>query len=174
MLNKNIKYLIRKDKGQATVEAAIMIPIIFLILLLLIEPSILLYDFCIMNSSASETCRILSTCNELDKVNVCETYAKKRLSAIPQQDNFHLHSSGCSYEITLIGNENSEECEVKIKNEIVPLPLIGFLSDIVGILNNNKNFELIASANYKSRPSWVKNNLKDLTTENWVGKWLDN
>lgn len=173
MLLDRILKIHTNNKGQATVEAAIMIPVIFIILLLLIEPGILFYDYCVMNSAAAETCRVLSTQDNNNKQKVCEAFARRRLSAIPQQDNFHLHSTGCSYQIQLEGSQDSNEVSVKIINEVKPLPLIGFLSDVLGILNANKCFEINANCTQKQRPDWVKTSIKDTKIEELVGKCIN-
>lgn len=149
------------ENGQATVEAAVMIPVIFLILLLMIEPGILLYDWIVMNHAAASTCRVLST--STDDMNMVENFARRRLEAIPQQDNFHVHDGTCSYEISFEGKDT-----VNIKNEVKPLPIIGFLSGVLGILNGNNNFELNVKSTQHLKPSWVKNS--DMA--NWVGSWL--
>lgn len=169
---KNLNYKIRKNNAQATVEAAIMIPVIFLILLLLIQPAILLYDLCVMNSASAETCRVLGTCNEVEKQKVCEPFAKRRLGAIPQQDNFHLHSTGCSYEVFLEGSQETPQVKVSIKNQIKPLPIIGFLSQIFGLLNSNGCFEITAQVEEQSKPAWAQQSYKDTSVDKWVGRWL--
>lgn len=159
--------------AQATVEAAIMIPVIFLLILLLIQPGIILYDLTVMNSAAAETCRVLSTSNDENISKICEPFARKRLSAIPQQENFHLHNNGCSYEFNFDGNQNSEVVSVSIKNQLQPLPLIAFLSDVMGLLNSNGCFEIEAQSQQTVRPSWVKNSSAGGNPDYWVGAWLE-
>ena len=140
------------NNGQSTIEAAVMIPLLFLLMLLLIQPGIILYDLCVMNYAASETCRVLSTSNDEGISKICEPYAKRRLSAIPQQDNFHLHSGGCSYEIEFNGNQNSQTVNVVIKNQLKPLPIIGFISSIFGMLNENQCFLIQAESSQDLKP----------------------
>lgn len=144
---------LKNNEAQATVEAAIMIPVIFLLLLLLIQPGIYLYDLCIMNEAAAETCRVLSTSSDTEKAKICESFAKRRLSAIPQQDNFHMHSGGCSYEISYEGSQESNEVCVIIKNQLKPLPLVGFITNFVGLLNENDCLEIEARSSKISRPT---------------------
>lgn len=149
-----------------------MIPVIFLLILLLIQPGIILYDLTIMNSAASETCRLLATSNDENKNKICEPFIRRRLSAIPQQDNFHVHSSGCSYKFEFEGNQNTETVSVNISNEVQPLPLIGFLSETIGLLNENKCFEVQAKSSQKVKPSWVQNSTAGSNPDYWVGAWL--
>ena len=42
-------------------EGAFAIPLVFLLLLLLLQPGILLYDRMVMNAAAAEGCRMLAT-----------------------------------------------------------------------------------------------------------------
>ncbi|MBQ9069707.1 MAG: pilus assembly protein, partial [Eggerthellaceae bacterium] len=51
----------RCDRGQATVEAAFAIPVLFVLLLMLVQPGIVLYDRIIMRHAAAEGCRLLAT-----------------------------------------------------------------------------------------------------------------
>ena len=51
------------ESGQATVEAAFLLPVLFVGLLLLMQPGILLYDRLVMQAAASEGCRLLATKN---------------------------------------------------------------------------------------------------------------
>lgn len=158
--------------AQATIEAAIMIPIIFLLLLLLIQPSIILYDLIIMKSAASDCCRILSTCSSAEKNQICDAYTRRRLSAIPQQDLFHVHSNQCSYELTFDGDQSSNSYTVEIKNQLKPIPFIGFFSDIFGILNDDKCFEITSSSTYSLKPKWAMSSPQGNNPESWAGSWL--
>ena len=147
------KKIFNDTSGQATVEAAVMIPVIFLMILLLLEPGILLYDLVVMNEAAAEGCRVLCTASDSQKTELCEPYIKRRLGSIPQQQNFHMHDPQCTYEINLNGNENSQEVSVDVKNQVKPLPLIGFLSSCLGILNDSGCFEITASATQQNHPT---------------------
>ena len=54
------------EGGQATVEAAFALPIALLLVLLLVQPGILLYDRIVMQGAAAEACRLLATTDEAD------------------------------------------------------------------------------------------------------------
>ena len=43
----------RTDSGQATVEAAFLIPVIFVAMMVLLQPGIILYDRMVMNHAAA-------------------------------------------------------------------------------------------------------------------------
>ena len=112
---------IRKERGQGTVEAAIVIPVLFLLMLMLLQPGIILYDRIIMGSAAAEGCRLLATAS--DASGSYEAFIRHRLAAVPQHDCFHVHHGSCSWRIEMSGNESSEVVSVRICNELRPLPL---------------------------------------------------
>lgn len=62
-MRKRVKVLDKREgtKGQATIEAAALIPVLFILLLLLLQPSILLFDRIVMKNAAAEGCRLLAT-----------------------------------------------------------------------------------------------------------------
>lgn len=49
------------ESGQSTVEAAVLLPVLFVVFGLLLQPAILLYNRCIMNAAAAEGCRLVAT-----------------------------------------------------------------------------------------------------------------
>ena len=108
------------ERGQATVEAAYLIPVLFLCLLLLLQPGIILYDLVVMRAAAAEGCRVLATKTDATGVSdqACKAYVKRRLAAIPPQDQFHIHEGGCSWEIVTEGDETSEYVRVTITNKV--------------------------------------------------------
>lgn len=120
----------RACSGQATVEAAVAIPVAFLLLLLLVQPAIVLYDRTIMENAAAEACRLLATCQ--GDQSVVEDYVRRRLSAVPQAEIFHKHDAGCSWEIELEGGPHSAEVRVRLATKLQPLPLLGQVAQLVG------------------------------------------
>ena len=46
------------ERGQATVEAAFLIPVLFTVLLLSVQPGMVLYDRMVMQAAASDACRL--------------------------------------------------------------------------------------------------------------------
>ena len=68
--------MFREDTGQATVEAAFALPIALVLVILLVQPGILLYDRIVMQQAAAETCRLLATTPEGDPSGVCRAFAR--------------------------------------------------------------------------------------------------
>lgn len=72
-----------KRPGQATVEGAFLIPLIFLLLLMMLQPGILLFDRTVMKSAAAEACRMLATCETQEDRTACEEALRRRLGSYP-------------------------------------------------------------------------------------------
>lgn len=134
------------NKGQGVVEAAFLLPIMLVLVLLLVQPAIVLYDLIIMKSAASETCRLLAT-SEVD----VEDFVRSRLSAIPQTEIFHVHDSGCSYEISVAGTGTSQT-STKITNKLKPIPLVDLAFKLFG---GGGLITISAESTQTVQPGWV-------------------
>lgn len=163
--------LLCNTDGQATLEAAYLIPIIFLTLLLLIQPCILLYDVMVMEAAASEGCRLLATKTDIlgDSRSACESFVKRRLGAVPPQDQFHMHSGGCTWEVELSGDETAEFVEVTIRNKAKPLPLFDAGGTLLGIVDASGAFPLEVTVRMRTQPTWAAQGAAGLDPEGWVG-----
>lgn len=163
------------NRGQATLEAAFAIPVLFLLLLLLIQPGIVLYDRLVMANAAAEACRLLATSGDAIGATQgnCEAFVRHRLAAIPQHDCFHVHGSACSYGIDFEGDETSETVTVKITNELRPLPLFDTTSTLLGLTNGSGNLEITESATCATQPGWVASTEQGLAPSTWPGAWCE-
>ena len=161
------------QRGQSTVEGAFLIPILLVLLLLLIQPSIFLYDRMVMQAAAAEGCRALATQSPSSPggIKPYEDYILRRLGSIPQQDNFHVHSTGCSWRIEMTGNEASEQVSVSITNELKPLPLFDVGAEALGLTNGNGNFELTVEVSTPAKSAWVLSNEDGMDPKGWVNQW---
>lgn len=157
-----------QESGQSTIEAAFALPILMILTLFLIQPGILLYDRMIMSSAASEGCRLYATASS-DVASTCKDYILRRLSAIPQIDQFHVHSKGCSWNIRFEGGEGSQISKVSISNEIAPLPLLGSGMKLLGLLNARGNLALQVDSTQQMQPDWIANSTEGQDPENWAG-----
>lgn len=159
------------ERGQGVVEAAIAIPVLFLLLLLLLQPGIILYDRLVMANAAAEGCRLLATATG-DMGGSCEAFVRHRLAAVPQHDCFHVHQGDCSWNIELLGDESSQEVTVSIENELRPLPLFDAGSKLLGLANANGNLEIAESVTMRTQPDWVTSSELGLDPSSWIGVWL--
>ena len=112
----------RDARGQSTVEAAVALPVVFLLVLLLVQPGIVLYDRMVMAGAAAEGCRLLATSD--GDAATCEEYVRRRLGAIPPLDVFHVHDSGCTWEVRCEGGGAADVARVTVRTEVRPLPLL--------------------------------------------------
>lgn len=143
------------DHGQSTVEAALAIPILMALLLMMLQPGIVLYDKIIMDHAAAEGCRLLAT-TTAQNAATNEDYIRRRLSAVPEADIFHVHEAGCSWQIELTGDESSSETRVVIQTELKPLPILDMGLRSLGSLNDGGNLEIRAEASMATQPGWVQ------------------
>lgn len=163
-----------QEEGQATVEAAFLIPVVFLCLLLLLQPGIVLYDRMVMQAAASEACRLLATKTNAiaDTENSCKAYVFSRLGSIPPVSCFHVHEGMCSWDIHLVGDESSRNVSVAIANELRPLPLLDVGMSFFGLLNERGNFELEVSRSQTIQPMWVDGVEAGRNPSDWIGAWF--
>ncbi|WP_165062366.1 TadE/TadG family type IV pilus assembly protein [Adlercreutzia sp. ZJ154] len=160
-----------KCKGQATVEAAFALPILMLLALLLLQPSIVLYDRIVMQNAAAEGCRLLATSSSADS-QICEDFIRRRLSAVPQVDIFHVHSSGCSWDIGLQGLDGSSIAKVTITNQIRPLPLLDAGASLLGLVNASGNLEVHVECEQQTQPDWAIASMDGSSPQDMVGEWF--
>ena len=160
------------ERGQGTVEAAVAVPVVFLLLLLLLQPGIVLYDRLVMGNAAAEGCRLLATATG-DMGGSCEAFIRHRLAAVPQHDCFHVHGGGCSWRIELSGDEASQQVTVRIVNELRPLPLFDAGARLLGLTNGNGNLEIEESVTLPTQPDWVASSELGLAPSSWIGAWSE-
>jgi hypothetical protein len=151
---------LRKTGGQALVEAAVLIPVLFMLMLLLSQPAILLYNLMVMEGAAAEGCRLLATRTDVAAYSEEKYlgYVKRRLAAIPPVDIFHAHVGEGAWDISLEGGEDSGEVTVRIVNHARPLPLIGAGATMLGLCNADGYFEQRVETTMPTQPSWVWSN----------------
>lgn len=164
---------IGNDSGQGTVEAAVTIPILFLLMLLLLQPGIVMYDRIVMSNAAAEACRLLATStNALGSMeDSCEAFVRHRLAAVPQHECFHVHEKGCSWDIDLLGDEASGYVTVRVATELKPLPLFDAGSTLLGLTNGNGNLVIEESVSMPTQPGWVGSSPAGSDPSSWVGAW---
>ena len=149
---------VRNTRGQATVEAAFCIPVLFVLLCLLLQPSILLYDRMVMNAAAAEACRLLVTRSDLSGIDEqrCIAIVKRHLGAVPPVDIFHVHNSGCTWQIELTGDENASEVSVRISTQVKLLPFAGFTASLAGLAGSDGCMQLEVEYSQATQPPWVE------------------
>lgn len=162
----------RQACGQATVEGAFLIPLILLLLMMLIQPGILLYNRMVMQSAAAEGCRLLATrpVDSYGSEAAFKEYVLRHLGSIPQQDNFHIHESGCSWVVELKGDETHERVGVSIENRVKLLPFFDFGASALGLTGSDGYLPQKVEVAQQVKSDWVLNNDLGLVPDSWVGQ----
>lgn len=165
---------IRGTRGQATVEAALLIPVVFLLLLLLIQPGIILYDRMVMRAAAAEGCRMLATRTDaLGSANAaCEAFVLRRLGSIPPHDLFHRHAGGCTWEVEMQGGETTSQVSVTIRNTVQLLPVVGSGALLLGVSGSSEGYVIEVTESLPTQPGWVAEGEAGLDPGRWVAQWL--
>lgn len=162
--------LLTSEKGQATVEAAFLLPLVFLLLLMLCQPILLLYNHMVMQEAAAEGCRLLMTQTVTGSGVYAEDkyrgYIERRLGSIPPLSIFHLHEDTCSYDIDMEGGEMSDTVSVSITNKVKLLPLLGIGAELLGVCEEGGVYIQKVEVTLPSRPMWVSGGPGD-----WVRRW---
>ena len=153
------KHLFRCAAGQTTVEAAYLIPVLFLLLLLLCQPMILLYNHMVMSSAASEGCRLLATRTNMGTYTdeKYEAYIQRRLAAIPPIDIFHPHVGAKPWDIKMEGQDTSPTVTVRIINRVKPLPLLGWGAQLLNMCDKDGYIVQTVEITMPTQPEWVWN-----------------
>jgi hypothetical protein len=167
-----MRRILRSRKGQGTVEAAVLIPLLFLLLLMLCQPMILLYNRMVMENAAAEGCRLLATktAQGAHSDEKYEGYIKRRLAAIPPIDIFHVRVGERSWEIEQEGDENADVVEVCIFNKVKPLPLIGWGTELLGMCDEQGYLTQKVTSRWSPQPEWARGGAVG-TPREWVEQW---
>ena len=140
-------YLARND-GQATVEAAFLLPTVLLTMGLLLEPACLLYTLMAMRHAAAETARLLVTASSETDVR---SFCLRRLEAVPEIGLFH--TGGSEDWVVDLSNE-AGVVSVTIRGHARPLPVLGL---VVGSVLGRDERGVILKAEHRARlrPGWL-------------------
>jgi hypothetical protein len=159
-------------RGQSTVEAAYLLPVVMLLLLMLAQPGIMLYDLMVMNSAAAEGCRLLATRTVQGDYSdeKYKGYVARRLSAIPAVEVFHVRQGAVGWDLSLEGDEASEEVGVRISNRLKPLPLLGWGAEFAGLCDSDGYLTQEVEVRMPTQPSWVWENSSGGPLD-WTTQW---
>ena len=139
-------------KGQAAVEAAFLLPVLLVVLGLMVQPSLMLYNRCVMCAAAYEGCRMLQT-GTLDTV-ASRAYIVRRLSAVPHADAFHCGGDE-GWEVSMEGG-GSGPAKVKIGNRLRPLPLFGVSAGLFAAMQGDGTVKQEVTAAGELWPAWAQ------------------
>lgn len=155
-----------EESGQASVEAAALLPVTMLVLGMLLQPTLMLYTRAVMQQAAAEGARVLAT-REPGGVaddEACRAYVRRRLSAVPDLGAFHVGGSD-GWEIALSGDASGGEVSVEVEGRMRPLPLVGVLAGLLGEVEG-ECVVLRVCVRERVRPDWLEGGYGE-----WVSMW---
>jgi hypothetical protein len=149
-----------------------MIPVFFLLILLLTQPAILLYNRMVMENAAAEGCRLLATRTDVAAYSAdkYEGYVKRRLASIPPVDIFHAHVGSQTWEIELSGSEASGEVSVRITNRLKPLPLLDKGASLLRLTDGQGYLTQTVEVTSPTQAAWVWENAEGGPAD-WAAQW---
>ena len=142
--------LVSDVRGQGTVEAAVTIPAVMLVLTLLIQPVCLSYTRMVMRGAAGECARAAATAYGGD-VTGCKEFALRRLKAVPEVPLFHVGGTG---DWSIVVNRSDTHVEVSIQGHARPLPLMGAVAALMR-MSDGTGVVLRVSLSVDTRADWV-------------------
>ena len=152
------------ESGQSSGEAAVLLPVLFVVIGLLLQPALLLYNRCIMNSAAAEGCRLVATNTNDDTTT--RAYIQRRLGAIPKLPIFH---SGDIWNIEWSGGELGQPVSVTITNRVKPLPLFGITAGLTNTMTAGGLIEQRVEVSSALAPQWASS--LGSGPSSWIGEW---
>lgn len=143
-------------------EAALLLPVVLLVLALLLQPACVLYTRSVMAATAYELVRLAGTSRSSD--DEMREYALRRLSAVPEVPLFHEGGKD-AWEVSVDGPSAEGRVNVRVCGRVRPLPLLGSIVAAFGELEGG-DVRVVVEATGAVRPGWVGGSYGD-----WVGMW---
>ncbi len=155
-----VKRLARWNDGQASVEAAVLIPSLLVVVALLVQPTCLLYTRSVMSGAAAEAVRLAATSSSTDEV---VAFVKRRLKAVPEVSVFHAGGEA-DWSVSVSGAGTARP-RVEISGHARPLPLTAAIAGAVAG-SDGSGVVLKVEKEADARAGWVQGAYSD-----WVGMW---
>lgn len=151
--------------GQATVEAAFVLPVLFALFGMLLQPAVLLYDRCVMGAAAAETCRLAAT--QSCSAEATEAFTLRRLATLPAVDLFH--TQGCAWDVDVEAGEGAGSASVRISGHVSVLPLLGLTAATMTEEAGDGCAVLSCEARSQLQPSWLQE--VEGSPSEWISTW---
>ncbi len=156
----------RYRSGQATLESALLIPAVMLVLLVLLQPVVLLTTHMVMASAAAEGARLAgvvptSGMAETRIVDLC----RMRMEALPPSPVFHRGDAG-AWEVTFAEDDDGATT-VTISHEVQLLPLVAQAYVLIGGDPDGAYTQTVSSRG-RFAPQWVEGSYEEWS-EVWDG-----
>lgn len=155
----------KEEEGQATIEAALLLPVVMMCIALLVQPGCILYTRAVMEAAAAEACRLVATTPSTvgTSVRAYEAYVLRRLRAVPAVDIFHCGGHE-GWNVLMDGSTSSHQASVIIETKVRPLPLLGVLPALLGSLDGDGRLTLRTEVVTTTRPGWLEGGYSEWST----------
>lgn len=148
-------------RGQSTVEAAVLLPTVMVLLALLLQPACILYTRMVMCSAAASSARVLATL-PTSSLGECEDYVLRRLAAVPEVAPFHV--GGRDDWVVGVGCDGGT-ATVSIRGHVRLLPLFGVAMSALGA-GDSAGTVIEVSVSERVRPKWLGGDYGS-----WISMW---
>ena len=156
--SKPYSCVIHECSGQASVEAALLIPVLFIVLTLLLQPLVYLYTRTVMQGAVGEALRVYARDSAVTEYE-CRSFVLRRLEAIPSLAYFHAG------DWTIECSKSSQHTTIAVQGSMKPLPL--FLPGIDLVIPHDENgFIARVEVSAKNSPDWLEDDYKT-----WISMW---
>ena len=150
------------EEGQATVEAAVLVPTVMVVLALLLQPAMLLYTRAVMSGAAAEGARLATTATYDEAASLVDSYVRRRLRAVPDVACFH-EGGVDAWDVSI--EQDGNRVRVCVVGYAQPLPLMGVMAGLVGQMDG-RDVLLSAEVERSTRAEWVGGDYGD-----WIAAW---
>ena len=89
----------------------------------------------------------------------------------PALDVFHVHDSGCTWEVRCEGGGAADVARVTVRTEVRPLPLLDGGATLLGMVNERGNLVVEVTATAPTRASWAQESLNGASVNGKAGEW---
>ena len=158
--------LMRESAGQATLEAALLLPVMLLGMLMALQPAIILFDRAVMEAAAAEGCRLLETLAAGSEENA-RAFVERRLAGVPDAEAFHVGE----WTVYLEGNEGSERVLVRIRHALKPVPLVGVGMRLVGFADGGGLYWQEVEVAKEAKDTWLMESKHGPQPADWIERW---
>ena len=165
MLRCHWRFADLDEKGQSTVEAAVLLPVAMVVLALLLQPAMLLYTRAVMSGAAAEGARLATTATQDEMGSLVDGYVRRRLKAVPDIACFHAGGAD-AWEVE--AESDGARVRVSVRGHARPLPLVGVTAGLVGQMDGG---DVLLSAEVEKQKQVELNELVDSIVKKAVEKF---
>lgn len=144
-----------------------LLPCLFVLLLLALQPVCLLYTRAIMEAAAASGARLMVTGENVSDES-CRAFVVRQLAAVPNVVIFHAGGPlSWDVEFTHAGEGDAAGAvRVSVRGYVRLLPVLGAFAPVFGATNAQGDVELSVDVSYRARPDWLEGGY-----DAWIAAW---